>query len=129
MFSSCLKKAFAIYLRHTMMIYLRGKQVKYFFSFVLVCALLMKICAFSLSVFSSGDHVYSIEKSAEENKDKEEESLDKAKKKLILFESSIFCDDHQLWIYRSPVRSYSYKLQISNFPPKNVPTPPPDFVS
>lgn len=89
----------------------------------------LKVCAFAICKFGSSANLVSIEKSAEENKDKEEEAFDKAKKKLLLYESSLISHDHPLWVnHVSPCLPQGY-LQTDNFPSKSVPTPPPDFIS
>ena len=62
----------------------------------------------------------------DENGDKEEES-DHAKKKLMLFESPLIDHEHPLWTNHLPNRTQTYSIVLSNFPVKNVPTPPPDY--
>lgn len=103
--------------------------MKSIFSIAVLAILMLKFCAFSISNFSSSSEPYSIEKHAEENKDKEAESYDKTTKKLLLYESSIIDHEHPLWTNHLPIRTNPYRLRIGNPPPKNVPTPPPNFAS
>jgi len=111
-----------------MMSLLRKKLVKGIFGCLLLSILLLKFFAFSISYLSSSASSYSIEKSAEENRDKEE-SFDNAKKKLMLYETSVTDHDHDLWSSNIPIRIPVYRIIMGNFPPRNVPTPPPDQLS
>lgn len=108
---------------------LRNKLLKSIFALILLSVLALKVCAFSISYFSSSTDAFSIEKSAEENKDKEEEALDKNKKKLMLYESSIIDVAHYFCINHSPLPAQHYHVQMDAHPPKSVPTPPPDLFS
>ncbi|WP_139180136.1 hypothetical protein [Pedobacter rhizosphaerae] len=112
-----------------MMKLLRNSLLRSVFGVVLLAILLIKTCAFSISYFSSSEITSALEKNAAENKDKEEESFDKTKKKLLLYESSIIDQGHPLWTNHLPLRTQPYRLRIGNPPPKNVPTPPPDHQS
>lgn len=94
---------------------------------LLLGILLLKFCAFSIYAFSSVNRSYAIEKGAEENKDKEEESLDKAKKKLLHHESSVVLYEHPTGTKFLPLHTLLQRLRIGNFPPRNVPTPPPNY--
>lgn len=107
---------------------LRNNLFKSIFALALLSILALKVFAFSISHFASSNP-YSIEKNTEENKDKEEEAFDKAKKKLMLYESSVMGSEHPLWANHLPIRTKPYRLRIGNFPPKHVPTPPPDSIS
>ncbi len=114
-----------LYLCNSMIRLLGKNSLKSIFGCLLLGIFILKFFTFSISSFSSSS-TYSIEKSAEESKDKEEESFDTAKKKLLLYESSIMDHEHPLWTNHLPVRVNAYRDRIGNFPPKNVPTPPPD---
>lgn len=96
--------------------------------FMLLSVLMLKFFAFSISILSSDANAYSIEKNTEENRDKEE-SFDTAKKKLLLYESSLTCDEHTVWSNYLPLRMPAHRIILGNFPPRNVPTPPPDYLS
>jgi len=107
---------------------LRHKFLKGSFGILLLSILLLKFCAFSISAFSSSANAYSIEKSSEDNKDKEEESFDKAKKKLLHHESLVIVYEHPEGTKNLPLHALFYRLRIGAFPTRNVPTPPPDIL-
>lgn len=115
----------SLYLCGSMIRLLRKNSLKCIFGFLLLGIFMLKFFSFSISSLSSSA-TYSIEKNAEEKNDKEEESFDTTKKKLLLYESSIMNHEHPLWTNHLPVRTRAYRDRIGNFPPKNVPTPPPD---
>lgn len=111
-----------------MMSYLRKNLLRNIFSLLVLGLLATKFFAFSVAIFLSSDHTYAIEKSSEENKTKEEESFEKLKKKLLLYESSVTaCLNPQL-VNASMVNQYAYQPIVGSFPAKNVPTPPPDLI-
>lgn len=94
---------------------------------VLLSIMLLKVCSFAISHFSSCGDTLAVEKNAEEGKDTKEEALEKNEKKLLTCEFTALNDGHILWISRLPLSSYSYIKQIGSHPVKTVPTPPPDF--
>lgn len=109
--------------------YLRKNLLRNIFSLLVLGLFATKLFAFSVTVFLSSNNTYAIEKSSEENKAKEEESFEKLKKKLMLYESSVTaCLNPQL-INCALVNQYAYLPRINNFPAKNVPTPPPNHIS
>ena len=111
-----------------MMKLLRNNLLKNIFGIVLLCMMLVKMCAYSISCFSSCTDPLAIEKNAEEGKDSKESPFDKADKKL--FSCDAYADYvHILWINYLPVSIYSYKMMIGSHPVKTVPTPPPDSVA
>ena len=107
---------------------LRKKLLKNICGVTLLSIMLLKICAFSISHFSSCLYSLAIEKCAEEGKDVKEEPVDKKEKKLYTY--ALFYIDHGqlLWISNSPLCMYSYSMQIGSHPLKTVPTPPPDYL-
>jgi len=105
---------------------LRNNLLKSIFALMLLSVLALKVFAFSISYFSTSSEAYSIEKSAEENKEKEQEAFDKNKKKLMLYESSIIDVAHYFCINHSPLPAQHYHVRMDAHPPKSVPTPPPD---
>lgn len=107
----------------------RNNLLKSIFALILLSVLVLKVCAFSISYFSTSTDAFSIEKNAEENKDKEGEALDKNKKKLLLYESSIIDIAHYFCINHSPLPTQHYHVRMDAHPPKSVPTPPPDSFS
>jgi len=117
------------YICNLMMSLLRKKILKRIFSCLLLGVLMLKFFAYSISSFSSFSGAYAIEKSAEENKDKEEESFEKAKKKLQIYETSIPVYEHPTWTSHIPDPNRMYKIRIGSFPARNVPTPPPNSIS
>ncbi|MGO4877546.1 hypothetical protein ACEN2P_13185 [Pedobacter psychrotolerans] len=108
---------------------LRNNLLKRFFVLTLLSVLLLKVCAFSISCFSVSADAYSIEKNAEENKDKEGEAFEKNKKKLLIYESSMLDTGHLFLSLHTPQPEQAYYLQMGTHPPKTVPTPPPDHFS
>jgi len=105
---------------------LRKKLLKKIFGVTLLSIMLLKICAFSISHFSSCLDTLAIEKSAEEGKDVKEEPIDKKEKKLYTYTFSYIDHGHLLWSDNLPLGMYSYIMQIGSHPLKTVPTPPPD---
>jgi len=99
------------------------------FGVTLLCIMLIKVCAFSISHFSSSFDPLAVEKSAEEGKDAKEEALDKKEKKLLSFSSTYIDHGHLLWTDHLPLNMYSYIMRIGVHPLKPVPTPPPDYLS
>jgi len=118
-----------LYLCIRMMGIYRNKILKCTFCLVLLGIFLVKFCVFSISAFSSSAETYAIEKSTEENKDKEEESSDKSKKQALHHESLGIAYEHPAGTTHLPILTPLYQLSISTFPPRNVPTPPPDLFS
>ena len=110
-----------------MMKLLRNKLLKNVFGIVLLSTMLVKMCAFSISCFSSPTDPLAIEKNAEEGKDAKESPFDKTDKKLFSCGESYADHVHIFWINYLPVRIYSYKMLIGSHPLKTVPTPPPDY--
>ncbi|KLT64374.1 hypothetical protein AB669_17620 [Pedobacter sp. BMA] len=108
---------------------LRNKLLRSIFGFALLAVLAIKFCSYSIACFSSSANAYSIEKSAEENKDKEEEAFEKAKKKMLLYEASLMVFEQTLSVNDQPERMVPYRLRIGLPPLKVVPTPPPDSIS
>lgn len=109
--------------------YLRKNLLRNIFSLLVLSLLVTKFFAFSVAIFLSSDNTYAIEKSSEENKTKEEESFEKLKKKLLLYESSVMACLNSQPANCSLVNQYDYQPSVANFPAKNVPTPPPDLIS
>lgn len=107
----------------------RNKILKCTVGMALLSILLIKFCAYSISAFSSPENSYSIEKSSEENKNKEEESLDKSKKQLLHHDYLGVAYEHPSATKHLPLFKRLDQLRIGAFPPRNVPTPPPDFQS
>lgn len=105
---------------------LRKNFLKSIFGGLLLGIFMLKFLSISIASFSSLSHTYSIEKSVEENQDKEEESHDAVKKKLLLYQSALTVNEHSLWVHYPATRTRAYRERIGSFPPKNVPTPPPD---
>ncbi|MGN7985882.1 hypothetical protein ACTJKC_01005 [Pedobacter sp. 22226] len=112
-----------------MMNYLRRKLWRNIFGLLVMGLFVTKFFTFSLAPFLSSDHSYAIEKSSEENKGKEEESFDKLKKKLLICDSSPSVCLNAFQADQFPANKYSWCFGCSNFPAKNVPTPPPDALS
>ena len=108
---------------------LRKNLLKSIFALILLGVFALKVFAFSISYFSTSANAFSIEKNAEENKDKEEEALEKTKKKLLLYESSVLDAAHYFCFTHSPVQNQHYHVRMDAHPPKSVPTPPPDTFS
>lgn len=106
---------------------LRGKLFKNIFGVALLSIMLIKICAFSISHFSSSFDPLAIEKSAEEGKDAKEEPADKKEKKLMSYSFSCIDHGHLLWSNHLPLNRYAYIKEIGIHPVKTVPTPPPDY--
>lgn len=125
-FSICQSWFFCLIFALQMMNYLRKKLWKNIFGLLVLGLLATKFFAFSLSTFLSSDHAYAVEKSSEENKGKEEESFDKLKKKMLIFDSSLTACLNPFLADQSPVNKYTYRFRSCSFPAKNVPTPPPD---
>jgi hypothetical protein len=112
-----------------MMRQLRKKIFKNIFGVTLLCIMLLKVCAFSISYFSSCGDPLAVEKSVEEGKDTKEEAFDKKEKKLLGFSISYIDHGHLLWTNHLPLCKYSYLMQIGIQPLKTVPTPPPDSIA
>lgn len=110
-----------------MMRILRNSFLKNIFTGILLSMLMFKFFSVAVSTFSSGaeDSVY--EKSTDENKDKEEESVEKGKKKLIIYESSTVDQQYVLSTKSVLAHSFFHRIILDNFPSKNIPTPPPDY--
>ena len=89
----------------------------------------LKFSLFSISSICNSRSSYAIEKSAEENKEKEDESFEKVKKKLLLYESLNFELQVPTTINGASFNKYAYWLRHCNFPARNVPTPPPNNLS
>lgn len=107
---------------------LRKKSSKSLFGIILLSVMLLKVCAFSISLFSSCADPLAVEKSIEEGKDTKEEPVDKKEKKLF---SHIFLHtDHGqlIWLNHLPLSRYTYIMQIGSHPLMAVPTPPPDIL-
>jgi len=81
----------------------------------------------AITILLSTDCAYAIEKSSEENKAKEEESFEKLKKKLLLYESSDLAALNPMPIKCMGLNQYLHGLKLCASPAKNVPTPPPDL--
>ncbi|MGM9478730.1 hypothetical protein ACS5PU_20065 [Pedobacter sp. GSP4] len=103
--------------------------MKNIFGILLLGLLAAKFCAFSISIFLSSTHPTAIEKSSEEHKDKEEESFDKAKKKLLIYETSKTEGLSSLLTNSASGNKYAYRFSTCSVPAKNVPTPPPNLLS
>ncbi|MDN3588877.1 hypothetical protein QWY86_19520 [Pedobacter aquatilis] len=99
------------------------------FGFMLLSILAFKVIAFSISCFSPNENALAIEKSTEENKDKEEEACEKNKKKLVLYEFSSLVPQSLISINFLPIKIDSFRIKINVEPPKTVPTPPPNYFS
>ena len=96
---------------------------------MMVFIMLLKICALSISHFSSSaTDPISVEKNSEEGKDSKEEPTDKNDKKHLTCEFIYLDHGHLLLIDPLPVSVYSYLMQIGSHPLKTVPTPPPDIL-
>ena len=108
---------------------LRNNLLKRIFALTLLSVLVLKVFAFSISYFSSTTDAFSIEKNVEENKDKEGESLDKNKKKLLIYESLVMDTAHLLLSNHLAPVTQPYYLRMGTHPPKSVPTPPPNHLS
>lgn len=104
---------------------LRRKLLKKIFSMALLSIMLLKLCAYSISHFSSCNDTFAVEKNVEEGKDTKE-SLDKNEKKLLTYLFASSDHGHLLWINYLPISVCSHKMQIGTHPIKTVPTPPPD---
>ena len=111
-----------------MMKHLRNNFTKSTFGFLLLSMLMLKFFSYSISTFTSSNSSYSTEKGAEDNKDKDEESFEKAKKKLQLYESSATQKENLHYINRMLLPAQMQKTKLHIFPPRTVPTPPPDFL-
>jgi hypothetical protein len=107
---------------------LRNNFLKNTFGFVLLCIVLTKVFEFSISCFSAKD-TFAIEKSAEESKDKEEDSFDKNKKKALLYELPVPVYQCLIWTGTVKYNLNAYRIPIGTHPIKSVPTPPPDSLS
>ena len=107
---------------------LRKNFLKNIFGLLVLGLLTAKFLSFSISIFCTSDQAYAIEKSNEDNKEKEEEPFDQFKKKLLIYESSIIVSLNPLLPCSPAINKYAYWLSFDNFPVKNVPTPPPDFL-
>jgi len=83
----------------------------------------------AVTILLSPGCVYALEKSNEENKAKEEESFEKLKKKLMLYESSDPICLNAIPVNCQRFKQYLYGLRPCNSPAKNVPTPPPDLTA
>lgn len=83
----------------------------------------------AITILLSTDCTYAIEKSSEENKAKEEESFEKLKKKLLLYESSDLTCLNLMLTSNLPHNRHLHWLRPCNSPAKNVATPPPDRVA
>ncbi len=92
----------------------------------LLSIILLKVCSFFVSHFSSGSEPFSMEKSTEEGKDTKEEAFDKNEKKLLTCELFSTENGYFTWVSIIPVSICSYVMQIVEHPLKTVPTPPPD---
>ncbi|NTD97576.1 hypothetical protein G6M26_48945 [Agrobacterium tumefaciens] len=108
---------------------LRNNLLKRIFALTLLSVLVLKVFAFSISYFSASANAFSIEKNVEENKDKEGESLDKNKKKLLIYDSSVMDTSHLLLSNHFALPTKPYYLHMGTHPPKSVPTPPPNPLS
>ena len=106
---------------------LRNRFLKSSFGFMLLGILTLKVLAFSISCFSPNGNTFAIEKSTEENKDKEEEACEKNKKKLVLYEFSSLVPQSLVLTNFLPITTDSFRIKISVEPPKTVPTPPPNY--
>jgi len=95
---------------------------------MLLGILTLKVLAFSISCFSLNGNTFAIEKSAEENKDKEEEACEKNKKKLVLYEFSTLVPQYLIVTNFLPVKIDSFRVKTNVEPPKTVPTPPPNGI-
>jgi len=107
----------------------RRKLLKCTFGLAVLAILLVKFCAYSISAFKSSAQTYAIEKSSEQNNDKEEESSVKSKKQLLHHDYFMVTYQHPEAISQLRQLTRLHQLRIGKFPPKNVPTPPPDFLS
>ncbi|WP_029288473.1 hypothetical protein [Pedobacter sp. R20-19] len=108
---------------------LRNNLLKRILALALLCVLVLKVFSFSISYFSPSGDAFSIEKNAEENKDKEGEALDKNKKKLLIYESSVMDTGQLLLSNHFSLPTQPYYLRMGTHPPKSVPTPPPNHFS
>lgn len=109
-----------------MMKILRINTLRNIFGIALLCVMLLKVCAVSISHFSSSADPCAVEKNAEEGKDAKEEAFDKNEKKMLSCEFFFLDHGQLLWINPLPLSIYSYIMQIGTHPVKTVPTPPPD---
>lgn len=107
---------------------LRNRFLKSTFGFMLLSILAIKVIAFSISCFAPSGNSLAIEKSTEENKDKEEEACEKNKKKLVLYEFSSIVPQCLLVTNFLPLKIYTHRVKIGVEPLKTVPTPPPNTV-
>jgi len=105
---------------------LRKNLFKNFLSLLVLGLFTIKLCAYSISAFRSSASLYTIEKSSEESKGSEEESFDKLKKKLLLYET--FLPENPTIAVENiqEENAVGFGLYPCSFPFRNVPTPPPD---
>lgn len=107
---------------------LRNDYLKNIFSGILLCMLVVKIFSVAISSFSLGNEASAYEKSIGDNKEKEEEeSVEKGKKKLLIYESYSVDQNYVVFTNSALVHSYFLRIILDNFPSKNIPTPPPDY--
>ncbi|WP_231460200.1 MULTISPECIES: hypothetical protein [unclassified Pedobacter] len=94
---------------------------------MLLSILAFKVIAFAISCFSDNANTLAIEKSTQENKDKEEETFEKNKKKLVLHEFLSFSNQSISVSNFLSLKIYSLRIKIGLKPLKTVPTPPPNY--
>ncbi|WP_143009582.1 hypothetical protein [Pedobacter soli] len=103
--------------------------MKKIFGMLVLVLFATKFFTSAITILLSPGCVYAIEKSSEENKAKEEESFEKLKKKLMLYESSAPACLNPIPTNCQNLNQYLYGLRPCNSPAKNVPTPPPDLAA
>ncbi|RQO64132.1 hypothetical protein DBR40_26465 [Pedobacter sp. KBW01] len=108
---------------------LRKNLLKKIFGIMVLVLFATKFFTSAITILLSTDYAYAIEKSGEENKAKEEESFEKLKKKLLLYESSDLTGLNPTPGDCLAINQYLYGLRLCSSPARNVPTPPPDLTA
>ena len=106
----------------------RKRWLKSLLGMAVLCMMTLKVCTFFINHFISSTDPISLEKSAEEGKNSNEESFDKQDKKLLNCKFYSFEHGHFIWIIPTPVSKSSYVMPVMDHPLITVPTPPPDFI-
>lgn len=103
--------------------------MKKIFGMMVLVLFATKFLTSAITILLSTDYTYAIEKSGEENKAKEEESFEKLKKKLLLYESSDLAGLNPIPVNCPGLNQYLYGLRLCTSPARHVPTPPPDLAT
>ncbi|WP_316829245.1 hypothetical protein [Pedobacter aquatilis] len=109
-----------------MMRLLRKNLLRSIFGLMILSLMTLKFSLFSISTICGSKSSYAIEKSTEESKEKEDESFEKVKKKLLLYETLCIESLTPSLIKGSKANKYTHWLRLLSFPARNVPTPPPN---